>query len=112
MVKNDKQQPRALMNEEREELKISDNLFNLITMFQDSVHDTAIGYHKKLRERELTKSKLDEIEGIGEVKRTALLKKFGSSKKIEEADIEELTQIKGINEKLAKKIKEELSKEN
>ncbi len=112
MVKNDKHQTRALMNEEREELKISDNLFNLITMFQDSVHDTAIGYHKKLRERELTKSKLDEIEGIGEVKRTALLKKFGSSKKIEEADIEELTQIKGINEKLAKKIKEELSKEN
>jgi excinuclease ABC subunit C len=112
MVKNDKHQTRALMNEDREELKISDNLFNLITMFQDSVHDTAIGYHKKLRERELTKSKLDEIEGIGEVKRTALLKKFGSSKKIEEADIEELTQIKGINEKLAKKIKEELSKEN
>ena len=112
MVKNDKHQTRALMNKDREELKISDNLFNLITMFQDSVHDTAIGYHKKLRERELTKSKLDEIEGIGEVKRTALLKKFGSSKKIEEADIEELTQIKGINEKLAKKIKEELSKES
>lgn len=108
MVKNDKHQTRALMNKEREELKISENLFNLITKFQDSVHDTAIGYHKKLRERELTKSKLDEIPGIGEVKRTALLKKFGSSKKIAEASIEELMQIKGINENLAKKIKEEL----
>ena len=97
------------MNTNREELKISENLFNLITNFQDSVHDTAIGYHKKLRERELTKSKLDEIQGIGEVKRTALLKKFGSSKKIAEASIEELTQIKGINEKLAQKIKDELS---
>ena len=109
MVKNDKHQTRALINRDREELKISDTLFNLITMFQDSVHDTAIGYHKKLRERELTKSKLDEIQGIGEIKRTNLLKKFGSSKKIAEASIEELTSIKGINEKLAKKIKEELS---
>lgn len=108
MVKNDKHQTRALMNKEREEPKISENLFNLITKFQDSVHDTAIGYHKKLRERELTKSKLDEIPGIGKVKRTALLKKFGSSKKIAEASIEELMQIKGINENLAKKIKEEL----
>ena len=108
MVKNDKHQTRALMNSNREELKVSENLFKLITQFQDSVHDTAIGYHKKLRERELTKSKLDEIQGIGEVKRTALLKKFGSSKKIAEASIEELTQIKGINEKLAQKIKEEL----
>ncbi len=110
MVKNDKHQTRALMNRDREELKISDNLFNLITMFQDSVHDTAIGYHKKLREKELTKSKLDEIQGIGEVKRTELLKKFGSSKKIAEASISELTQIKGINEKLAQKIKDELNK--
>ena len=109
MVKNDKHQTRALMNRDREELKISDNLFNLITMFQDSVHDTAIGYHKKLRERELTKSKLDEISGIGEVKRTALLKKFGSSKKIAEASIDEITEIKGINEKLAQKIKDELN---
>ena len=109
MVKNDKHQTRALMNRDREELKISDNLFNLITMFQDSVHDTAIGYHKKLRERELTKSKLDEISGIGEVKRTALLKKFGSSKKIAEASIDEITKIKGINEKLAQKIKDELN---
>ena len=110
MVKNDKHKTRALMNRDREELKISDNLFNLITMFQDSVHDTAIGYHKKLRERELTKSKLDEIQGIGEVKRTELLKKFGSSKKIAESSISELTQIKGINEKLAQKIKDELNK--
>ena len=109
MVKNDKHQTRALMNRDREELKISDNLFDLITMFQDSVHDTAIGYHKKLRERELTKSKLDEISGIGEVKRTALLKKFGSSKKIAEASIDEITEIKGINEKLAQKIKDELN---
>ena len=109
MVKNDKHQTRALMNKEREELELTNELFNLITTFQDAVHDTAIGYHKKLREKETTKSALDEISGIGEVKKKALLKKFGSIRKIANAEIEELTKIKGINENLAKKIKEELS---
>ena len=109
MVKNDKHQTRALMNKEREELELTNELFNVITTFQDAVHDTAIGYHKKLREKETTKSVLDEISGIGEVKKKALLKKFGSIKKIANAEIEELTKIKGINENLAKKIKEELS---
>ena len=108
MVKDDKHSTRALMNKEREELPISNNLFNLITSFQDAVHDTAIGYHKKLRDKEVSKSALDEISGIGEVKKKALLKKFGSTKKIKEADIEEIIKIKGINEELAKKIKEEL----
>lgn len=110
MVKDDKHSTRALMNRERQELKISNILFNLITTFQDSVHDTAIGYHKKLREKELTKSALDEIPGIGEVRKKALLKKFSSVKKIAEADISEIFEIKGINEELARKIKEELQK--
>ena len=106
MVKNDKHQTRALMDESRQELEISQNLMNLITKFQDTVHDTAITYHRKLRDREITKSELDDIEGIGEVKKKALLKHFGSIKKVKEASIEELTSIKGITEKLAKKIKE------
>ena len=106
MVKNDKHQTRALMDENRNELEISQNLMNLITKFQDTVHDTAITYHRKLRDKEMTKSELDDIEGIGEVKKKALLKHFGSIKKMKEATIEELTSVKGITEKLAKKIKE------
>lgn len=105
MVKNDKHQTRALMNENRQELKISQNLMNLITKFQDTVHDTAITYHRKLRDKEITKSKLDDIKGIGDVKKKALLKRFGSINKIKEASIEELISVKGINESLAKKIK-------
>ena len=108
MVKNDKHQTRALMDTNRNELSISRELFNLITTFQDSVHDTAIGYHKKLRDKELTKSALDEVDGIGEVKKRALLKKFGSIKKIAEADISEIAEVKGINKELAGKIKEKL----
>lgn len=105
MVKNDKHQTRALMNKNREELRISDKLLNLITLFQDTVHDTAVGYHKKLRDSEITKSKLDEIIGIGEVKKKLLLKKFGSVEKIKKAEISELIQIKGINRQLAEKLK-------
>ena len=105
MVKNEKHQTRALMDENRKEIKISEELFNLITNFQDSVHDNAIGYHRMLREKELVHSELDDIQGIGEVKKKALLKKFGSVKRIKEANIEELTEIKGITKELAEKIK-------
>ena len=108
MVKNDKHQTRALMDENRNELKISQDLLNTITMFQDSVHDTAIGYHKKLRDESLTKSVLDEIAGIGTVKKVSLLKKFGSVEKIKDASIEEIQQVKGINRALAEKIKENI----
>lgn len=108
MVKDDKHSTRALIDENRIEFLISEKLFNFITNLQDEVHKTAIEYHRKVRDKEMTKSKLDYIDGIGEKKRTALLKKFGSVKKIKEASIEDLMQVKGINLALAEKIKEEL----
>jgi excinuclease ABC subunit C len=108
MVKDDHHSTRALINEERDEFEISENLFHFITNLQDEVHNTAIEYHRKLRDKEMTKSKLDYIEGIGEKKRTALLKEFGTVNKIKEASIEDLCKVKGINKELAKKLKEEL----
>ena len=108
MVKNDKHQTRALMNEERQELALSEEAMKHITLFQDNVHDTAIGYHKKLREASVTKSALDEVEGIGPAKKKLLLQTFGSVEKIKNASREELTKLKGINEALAQKLKEEL----
>ena len=108
MVKDDKHSTRALIDEERHEYIISEYLFHFITNFQDEVHKTAIEYHRKVRDKEMTKSKLDYIDGIGEKKRTALLKKFGSVKKIKEAKIETLMEVKGINKALAEKIKNEL----
>ena len=110
MVKNDKHQTRALINENREEFEISENLFKLITKFQDEVHDTAISYHRKLRDKDITKSALDEIKGIGETKKKDLLKQFGSIEKIKNAKIEKLTEIRGINENLAKSIIQQLNK--
>ena len=104
MVKNDKHQTRALIDEDRKEIKLSENLIKLITLFQDTVHETAIGYHKKIRDKEVTKSALDEIEGIGPAKKKALLVKFGSVEKMTSASIEELMEVKGINKEIAKKI--------
>lgn len=105
MLKNDKHQTRALLDENRKELKISEELLNLITLFQDSVHDMAIGYHKKLREKEITHSELDDIEGIGNVKKKLLLQKFGSVERIKNATLDEIMEVKGITENIAKRIK-------
>ena len=108
MVKNDKHQTRALIDEDRHEIEISEKLFNLITLFQDTVHDTAITYHRKLRDKAITKSELDEIQGIGEIKKKALLKKFASVEKIRKSSVDELVKVKGINKELAEKIKDKL----
>lgn len=108
MVKNDKHQTRALMDENRNEIEVSDNLFNQITLFQDAVHDTAITYHRKLRDKTIISSELDNIKGIGEQKKKQLLKHFGSITKIKEAEIEELIKVKGITKKIAEEIKRKI----
>lgn len=110
MVKNDKHQTRALMDENRNEMEISEDLFNLITNFQNEVHNTAIGYHKMLRDKSMVKSELDNISGIGNVKKIELLKKFGSVENIAKASVDEIASVKGINKELAEKIIKELAK--
>ena len=108
MVKNDKHQTRALIDEDRNEIKISPELMLLITRFQDTVHDTAISYYRKLHEKSLSHSELDDIKGIGDAKKKALIKAFGSVDKIKKASINELCEVKGINKELAENIKEYL----
>ena len=110
MVKNDKHQTRALMDENRNEMEISEDLFDLITNFQNEVHNTAIGYHKMLRDKSMVKSELDNISGIGNVKKIELLKKFGSVENIAKASVDEIASVKGINKELAEKISKELTK--
>ena len=110
MIKNDKHQTRALIDENKREIKLSDELMKAITNLQDCVHNTAIEYHRKVRSKEITKSLLDNIDGIGEVRKTELLKRFGSVEKILNASDDEISQINGINKKMAQKIKEELGK--
>ena len=110
MVKNDKHQTRALIDENREEISLSEELMKLITYFQDCIHDKAITYHRSIRDKQITKSALDEIQGIGENRKNALLKKFGSIEKIKQATCEEIAKLPGITIILAQKIKNELNK--
>lgn len=109
MVKDDTHSTRALVNEDREEYEISENLFLFITNFQNEVHNTAIEYHRKLREKDISKSELDDISGIGQKKKELLLKEFKTIENIREADVNDLLKVKGITFELAKKIKEKIN---
>ena len=108
MVKDDKHRTKKMIDENKKEIKLNDTLMNFITNLQDEVHKVAIEYNRKLRDKETTKSNLDEIEGIGEKRKLELLKNFGSIEQIKKADINELTKIKGITEEIARNIKKEL----
>lgn len=105
LVKNDKHRTRGIMDSAGNEFIIKDaDIMNFVTFIQDEVHKTAIEYHRKLREKKTTKSLLDEIEGVGEKRKEALLKHFKSIKKIANATIEELENVEGIDRKTAENI--------
>ena len=106
MVKDDKHSTKNLIDEERHVITLTEEQMNFVTRMQDEVHNVAIKYNRKLREKEATKSELDNIPGIGEKKKQELLKAFGSIQGIKKASIEEITKIKGINADLARNIKE------
>jgi len=109
MVKDNKHRTKTLIDENGNDLlDENDTILNFITILQDEVHNVAIEYNRKLSKESMTKSKLDDIKGIGEKKRQELLKKFGSVEGIKKANVLEITSIKGIKEELARKIKKEL----
>ncbi len=69
------------------------NLFHYLTRIQDEVHRYTITYHKTLRDKGSIASILDNIDGIGKIRKKELIKKYGSIKKISEASVEELQQV-------------------
>lgn len=78
-----------------EEIKIDkqSDLFLLLTKMQDEVHNFTISYHKNIRSKGALSSVLDNIEGIGEVRKKKLLKKYKTISKMKEAPLEELEEI-------------------
>ncbi len=78
-----------------EEIKIDkqSDLFLLLTKMQDEVHNFTISYHKNIRSKGALSSVLDNIEGIGEVRKNKLLKKYKTISKMKEAPLEELEEI-------------------
>ena len=106
MVKDDDHRTRALVYIEGNgfgEIPLKDKplLFKYVGTVQEEVHRFAIEYHRSLRDKGKLSSVLDEIEGIGPVKRNALLAHFGSIENIRRAGREELAETPGITEKNA-----------
>lgn len=87
------------------------SLLFLLQKMRDEAHRKAIGFHRERRSKRTLTSSLDEIPGIGAVKRTRLLSHFGSVEKIRQASDEELKQVKGITKKDIETLRSHLTKE-
>lgn len=105
MVKDDKHRTRGLYYQNEEiEIDRSSEAFRLITRIQDEAHRFAIEYHKQLRGKGQVHSILDDIDGIGETRRKALMRKYANLDEIKAASVEELAAIPSMNEKAAESV--------
>ena len=77
---------------------------HLLQQVRDESHRFAVTYHRKLRSKNITKSSLDEISGIGKTRKMNILKKFGDIDSVKKASIEELANVKGMNSKIAENV--------
>lgn len=98
MIKDDKHRTRGLLFD-GEEIKIpyTSEGFKLLTRIQDEVHRFAITYHRKLRQEAGLHSVLEDIKGIGEVRRKALMRHFGSIEDIARAEVGDLLEVTEMN---------------
>ena len=107
MVKDDHHRTRGLyFNNVEIPIDTSSEGFRLITRIQDEAHRFAIEYHRSLRSKEQVHSILDDIPGIGDTRRKALLRKFKSVENIRDASEEELAQTVSMNAGSARQVYE------
>jgi excinuclease ABC subunit C len=85
-------------------LPATDPGLRLLQRLRDEAHRFAIGYHRTLRSRAATASRLDGIRGLGPTKRKALLRRFGSAAGIAAAPVEALIEVPGVDHALAARI--------
>lgn len=98
MYKDDKHRTKGLISQEKQiELDKTSNLYRFVASIQEEVHNYAISYHRSLRNKSLTKSELDDIQGIGEKRKKALLNHFKDIEAIKKATFEELLEVEGMN---------------
>lgn len=105
MVKDDFHRTRGIYFDD-EEIVIdrSSEAFHLVTRIQDEAHRFAIEYHRSLRSKTQVKSILEDIPGIGEARRKALMRYYGDIQKIREASVEDLKQVPSMNEAAAESV--------
>ena len=84
--------------------KKNDSTLFFLQRLRDEAHRFAISTHRSKRRKNLSKSLLDQISGIGKGRKRSLLNHFGSAKSVETASFEDLRSVEGIEEKVAKKI--------
>lgn len=102
LVKDDFHKTRGIIyNNEEIQLDKDSDEFKLIYRIQEEAHRFAISYHRSLRSKEMLKSELDDIKGIGNKRKTALLKHFKTIENIKKASVEELAQVEGMNRRAA-----------
>lgn len=107
MVKDDNHRTRGLYyNNVEVPIDTHSEAFHLITRVQDEAHRFAIEYHRSIRTKTMVKSSLDDIKGIGVVRRKALIKHFKEIENIKVATIEELSIVAGMDKKAAKAVYE------
>jgi excinuclease ABC subunit C len=80
----------------------------LVQRIRDEAHRFAVSYHRELRRKASVRSTFDDLPGVGPVRRSALLRTFGSAKRIREAPLEQLAAVPGIGPVLASRIKAHL----
>lgn len=105
LVKTEKHKTRALLDVRNIEIEVSDDLKLYLTNIQEEVHKLAIEYHRKKRDKDLQKSALDNIKGIGDKRKQDLFKVFKTIDNMKNASIEELMKVKSITKKQAEEIK-------
>ena len=90
------------------EIPRNSDIFHYLTRIQDEVHRFTITYHKTLRDKGSIASVLDNIDGIGKIRKKELIKKYGSIKRMKEASVDDLSQIipQNVAENLLKYLKE------
>jgi excinuclease ABC subunit C len=95
MVKDERHRTRALVTPQGREIGIQAQpaLFAFIGQIQEETHRTAVGFHHKRHSKSTLGSSLEKIPGVGEQRRKALLKHFGSMKAIRAASLDELEQV-------------------
>ena len=84
----------------------------LLQRVRDEAHRFAITYHRQKRSKAMTVSALDTVPGLGEVRRRALLKKFGSVRAVRQATVEQLTEVPGIGRSTAESVLAHLAEQS
>lgn len=105
MYKDDNHRTQGLCNESQVfEISKRSSVFKLLTEIQDETHRFAIDYHRNIRNKNMIKSELDDIKGIGEKRKMAIFNKFGSIDKLKNSTVAEISLLPGFNKKIAEEI--------